>query len=204
MVAALMVAAYGLHHFVNGWCNYHWQWQPSLLRVGCTCCCPIMKISQQSPPLTFMWGNCPLASLAQACNSQLFQAYHSESVFGQVYRYLPHLSITRVTKAHLFSHKKDHFNQMVCHITSEECYRLSLEQHSPSNVSTMLGPEWFIKPHTKAYNISEEDDHFTQTQLPDLLLHLQLLPLQPFTFSLSLSSTLTISLTLFCSLAAYL
>jgi hypothetical protein len=41
MVAALMVSAHGLHHFVNGWCNYHWQWQPSLLRVGCTCCCPI-------------------------------------------------------------------------------------------------------------------------------------------------------------------
>ena len=36
-----MVSAHGLHHFVNGWCNYHWQWQPSLLRVGCTCCCPI-------------------------------------------------------------------------------------------------------------------------------------------------------------------
>jgi len=36
------VAAHGLHHFVNGWCNYHWQWQPSLLRVGCTSHCPLM------------------------------------------------------------------------------------------------------------------------------------------------------------------
>jgi hypothetical protein len=53
-----------------------------------------------------MWGNCPLVSSAQACILQLFQAYHSKSVSGQVYRYLPHLSITRVTKAHLFSHKR--------------------------------------------------------------------------------------------------
>ena len=30
----------------------------------------------------------------------------------------------------------------------------------------------------------EEEDHFTQSQLPALLLHLQLLPLQPFTFTL--------------------
>ena len=66
------------------------QWQPT----------------QQSPPLPFMWGNCPLASSAQACILQLFQAYHSESVCGQVYRYSPNLSITRVTKAHLFSHKR--------------------------------------------------------------------------------------------------
>jgi len=53
-----------------------------------------------------MWGNCPFASLAQACILQLFQAYHSESISGQVYKYLPHLSITRVTKAHPFSHKR--------------------------------------------------------------------------------------------------
>jgi len=33
----------------------------------------------------------------------------------------------------------------------------------------------------------KEEDHFTQTQLPALLLHLQLLSLQPFTFSLGLS-----------------
>jgi hypothetical protein len=29
---------------------------------------------------------------------------------------------------------------------------LSLGQHSPSSVSNMLGQEWFIKPHIKAYN----------------------------------------------------
>jgi hypothetical protein len=37
----------------------------------------------------------------------------------------------------------------------------------------------------------EEEDHFTQTLLPALLLHLQLLPLQPLTFSLGLSTALT-------------
>ena len=62
--------------------------------------------TQQSPSLPFMWGNCPLTSSAQACILQLFQDYHSKSVRGQVYRYSPNLSITRVTKAHLFSHKR--------------------------------------------------------------------------------------------------
>jgi hypothetical protein len=51
-------------------------------------------------------GNCLLASSAHACILQLFQAYYSENIFGQVYRYLPNLSITRVIKAHLFSHKR--------------------------------------------------------------------------------------------------
>jgi hypothetical protein len=27
-----------------------------------------------------------------------------------------------------------------------------LQQHSPLSVSIMLGPEWFFKPYTKAYN----------------------------------------------------
>jgi len=52
-----------------------------------------------------MWAICPLAYSAHAF-LQLFQSYHSENIFGQVYRYLPNLSITRVTKAHLFSHKR--------------------------------------------------------------------------------------------------
>jgi hypothetical protein len=51
-------------------------------------------------------GNCPLASSAQTCILQLFQADHSNSICGQVYSYSPNLSITRVTKAHLFSHKR--------------------------------------------------------------------------------------------------
>jgi hypothetical protein len=45
MVAALMVPAHGLHHFVNGWCNYHCSlltMASLFLRVGCTSCCPLM------------------------------------------------------------------------------------------------------------------------------------------------------------------
>jgi len=57
-------------------------------------------------PFAIYVGNSPLASSAHACILQLFQAYHSESISGQVYRYSPNLSITRVTKAHLFSHKR--------------------------------------------------------------------------------------------------
>jgi hypothetical protein len=57
-------------------------------------------------PFTIYVGNCPLASSVHACILQLFQAYHFENIFGQVYRYSPNLSITRVTKAHIFSHKR--------------------------------------------------------------------------------------------------
>jgi len=112
-----------------------------------------------------MWGNCPLASSAHACILQLFQAYHSESVFGQVYRYLPHLSITRVTKAHFFSHKMITTTRWsaTSHLKSvNACLWDTL--HSPSNVLTMLGPEWFIKLHTKAYNTPSNGNFHFQVQ----------------------------------------
>ena len=127
----------------------HMQWQPT----------------QQSPPLPFMWGNCPLTSSAQACILQLFQAYHSKSVFSQVYRYLPHLSITRVTKAQLFSHQRITTTRWSATSHLKSVNACLWTQHSPSSVSTMLGPEWFIKPHTKAYNTpsngySKCDSHY--------------------------------------------
>jgi len=56
-------------------------------------------------PFAIYMGNYPLASSAHACILQLFQAYNSKSIRGQVYRYLPNLSITRVTK-HPFAHSK--------------------------------------------------------------------------------------------------
>jgi hypothetical protein len=37
-------------------------------------------------------------------------------------------------------------------------------QHSPSSVSTMLGPEWFIKPYTKAYNTPSNGNFYFQVQ----------------------------------------
>ena len=88
------------------------------------------------------------------------------SVCGQVYRYSPNLSITRVTKAHLFSYKRITTTRWsaTSHLKSvNACLWDTL--HSPSSVSTMLGPEWFIKPHTKAYNTpsngySKCDNHY--------------------------------------------
>ena len=71
-----------------------------------TICCTCNGNNPTITPFDIYMGNCPLASSAQTCILQLFQAYHSESVCGRVYRYLPNLSITRVTEAHLFSHKR--------------------------------------------------------------------------------------------------
>jgi hypothetical protein len=62
-----------------------------------------MATNSTITPFAIDVGNCPLASSAHACILQLFQAYHSESVFGQVSRYLPNLSITRVIQAPLCS-----------------------------------------------------------------------------------------------------
>ena len=98
-------------------------------------------------------GNCPLASSAQACILQLFQVYYSESVFGQVYRYSPNLSITRVTKTHPCSQQRITSTRWspASHLKSVNAC-LWDTQHSPSSLSCMLVPEWFIKPHIKAYN----------------------------------------------------
>jgi len=126
-----------------------WQWQPSFFDNG-------SHIIGNIPTITFFAiyvGNCPLASSVHACILQLFQVYHSENIFGQVYRYSPNLSITKVIKAHLFSHKRitttrwsvtSHLKSVnVCHWDTK---------HSPSSLSSMLILEWFFKPHIKAYN----------------------------------------------------
>ena len=60
----LLVPFIGKHDgcTINGGCICQWWVQPPLtnvkptpFRVGCTCC-PIIAISQQSPPLTFIWA----------------------------------------------------------------------------------------------------------------------------------------------------
>jgi hypothetical protein len=84
-------------------------WQPSSLTMAAICFDNGSHIIGNIPtitPFAIYVGNCLLASSAHACILQLFQAYHSENILGQVYRYSPNLSITRVTKAHLFSHKR--------------------------------------------------------------------------------------------------
>ena len=40
----------------------------------------------------------------------------------------------------------------ILHLFQASILRASSTQHSHSSVSTMLGPEWFFKPYTKAYN----------------------------------------------------
>ena len=81
-----------------------------LCRVGCKCffhdCYTLMATILTITPFVIHVGNYHLAFSAQACILQLFQAYHSESVFSKVYRYLPNLLITRVTQAPLCSYKR--------------------------------------------------------------------------------------------------
>jgi hypothetical protein len=116
-------------------------------------------------PFAIYVGNCSLASSAHACILQLFQAYHSESIFGQVYRYLLNLSITKVTKAHLFSHKRITTTRwsFTSHLKGVNAC-LCNTQHSPSSLSSMLIPEWFIKPHIKAYNTPSNGNFYFQVQ----------------------------------------
>ena len=93
--------------FNNGGC------QPLTFRKGCcicqwtvpsiNSCCTLMATNPTITPFAIYVGNCPFAFSAHACILQLFQAYHFESVFGQVSRYLPNLSITRVIQAPLCS-----------------------------------------------------------------------------------------------------
>jgi hypothetical protein len=69
---------------------------------------------------------------------------------------------------HTFSHIKDHYNQMVCHIISEECYRLSLGHNislrayqpcSVRNDSSSLIPRLTTPPQTEIF-ISKYDSHY--------------------------------------------
>jgi hypothetical protein len=100
----------------------HWKWWLPIVNGWCQpFAAHAMATTQQSPPLPFMWGNCPLASSAQACILQLFQAYHSESIFGQVYMVLAKPYHHQSHQSTPFLTQKDHYNQMVCHFTSKEC-----------------------------------------------------------------------------------
>jgi len=63
MVAALMVAAHELHHFVNGWYNYHYSlltMTSLFLRVGCNCYWPLNDNIPTITPFDIYMGNCPL------------------------------------------------------------------------------------------------------------------------------------------------
>jgi len=88
----------------HGWCSSSCsccicQWTMSSING----CCTLMATNPTITPFAIYVGNCPFASLAHACILQLFQTYHFESICAQVYRYLPNLSITRVTQSPLCS-----------------------------------------------------------------------------------------------------
>ena len=113
-------------------------------------------------------GNCPFASSAQACILQLFQAYHSESVCGQVYRYSPNLSITRVTKAHLFSHKRitatrwsatSHLKSVNACLWENNIPLRAYEPCSVWNDLSSLTPRLTTPPQTEI-SISKYDSHY--------------------------------------------
>jgi len=92
--------------FNNGGC------QPLTLGMGCCICqwtmpsingcCTLMATNPTITPFAIHVGQLSSCFFNTGLHVAVLQAYHSESVSGQVYRYLPHLSITRVTKAHLF------------------------------------------------------------------------------------------------------
>jgi len=52
-------------------------------------------------------------------------------------------------------------------------------QHSPSSVLTMLGPEWFIKPHIKAYNTPSNGNFYFQVR-QSLSEYLNMITSSPF------------------------
>jgi hypothetical protein len=131
--------------------------------VACTLMATILTIT----PFAIYVGNCPLASSVQASILQLFQAYHSESVFSQVYRYLPHLSITRVTKTHLFSHQRITTARWsaTSHLKSVNARlwdNIPLRAYQPCSVRndlSSLTPMLTTSPQTKI-SISKCDSHY--------------------------------------------
>jgi len=102
--------------FVNGGCNYHWQMVTLLLRVGC----PIMA-NPNNHPLWHLYGQ--LSSCFFSTNLYLAalpslpfreRLWPSLQVLAKPFNYQSHQSTPFLTQ-------KDHYNQMVCHFTSEEC-----------------------------------------------------------------------------------
>ena len=143
--------------FVNGWCNFHCSiltMATLLFRVGCTCCCPLMTISHQSPPLTFIWA---IVLLLLQHNLASYSSFKLTILRASLVKFTG----TRQTfqspelPKHTFSHTKGSLQpDGLPHYIWRVLTLVSGTQHSPLSVSTMLGPKWFFKTHTKAYNHS--------------------------------------------------
>ena len=117
-------------------------------------------------PFAIYLGNCPLDFLAPACILQLFQAYHSESVCGQVYRYSPNLSFTRVAKAHPCLHQRITSTRWshMSHLKSVNAclweHNIPLRAYQPCSVrndSSSLTPRLTTPPQTE---ISKCGNHY--------------------------------------------
>ena len=117
----------------------------TLHRVGYTYC-PIMIISQQSPPLIFIWTIVLLLlqhNLASCSSSKLTIPRASVAKFTGTRQTFQSLELPK----HPFAHSKGSLQpDGLSHLIWKVLTLISGTQHFPSSVSTMLGLEWFIKP----------------------------------------------------------
>ena len=124
-----------------------------------------MATSQQSPPLTFIWA------------IVLLPLQHKLASYNSSKLTIPRASLAKFTctcytfqspelPKHTLAHTKGSLQpDGLPHHIWRVLTLVSRTQHSPSSVSTMLDPEWFIKLHTKAYNTpsngySKCDSHY--------------------------------------------
>ena len=139
-----------------------WQWQPSP-RVG------LLQYKWQYPknhPLCHLCGATVLLllqhRLVSCSSSKLTILRVSPAKFTGTF----HTFQSPESLKHTFSHTKRSLQQdsLSLHIW-RVLTLVSGIQHSPLSISTMLGPEWFIKPYTKAYNTpSNRNFHFQVRQ----------------------------------------
>jgi len=121
-----------------------------------------VAISQQSPPLLFIWAIVLLLfqhRLASCSSSKLTILRASMAKFTGTRQTFQSPELPK----HTFSHTKGSLQPdgLPHHIWSMLTL-VSGTQHSPSSISTMLGPEWFIKPHIKAYNTPSNGNFYFQ------------------------------------------
>jgi len=138
-----------------------WQWQPSP-RVG------LLPHKWQYPnnhPLCHLCGAIVLLLLQHklaSCNSSKLTILRASST--KFTWYLPHFSITRITKAHLFSHKRITSTRWspTSHLKSVNVYlwdNIPLRAYQPYSVRNE-----FFKPHIKAYNTPSNGNFYFQVR----------------------------------------
>ena len=135
--------------------------QPTIASIffdngGCCNCQWLLHINGNQPnnhPLCHSCGATVLLllqhRLASCSSSKLTILRASEAEFTGTRQTFQSSELPK----HTFSHTKGSLQpDSLPHHIWRVLTLVSGTQHSPSSVSTMLGPEWFIKPYTKAYN----------------------------------------------------